>query len=432
MKSKLQKYHLIIMSGWGSRIIMAATQLVAIPILLTNLGIKDYAIFSVLTGLNVWFALSCFGIGPSLQNRISSLKVQKKDYHNYLTSITLFLLLFGIVQVAIFSIFSPFLQRLLLKQFNYSGSSLTLFIIESIYILNTVFEISNKIFFAEQKGYWVYFYNTLGRIFSLVSIIVVCSANIQENKLLILIIAWVFTPMLFFLIGYLHAIPLSYWIKHANISVFKELVFKSKDFATITIAGTVIVGMDYIVISQVLIPSDIVVYNIANKVFLLISLGYSVILSTLWPVLSEKFQLGNIKSAHKLIYKNISYGSLLVVTIVLFFVFFREVFIEYFKIEGDTLNISYTIIFLFGVYYLIKIWTETFSITLQSRNQTKVLMYVLPLQACLNIIFMFTLGYYFKLNGILLSLILCNLLTSAYMLPFAHYKSLKPITKSIK
>ncbi len=119
-------------------------------------------------------------------------------------------------------------------------------------------------------------------------------------------------------------------------------------------------------------------------------------------------------------------------TIVLAFVFFREAFIEYFKIEGDTLNIPYTIIFLFGAYYLIKVWTETFSITLQSRNQTKVLMYALPLQACLNIIFMFTLGYYFKLNGILFSLILCNLLTSAHMLPFAHYKSLKPITKSVR
>ena len=425
MKLKLQKYHLIIMSGWGSRIIMATIQLAAIPILLTNLGIKDYAIFSVLTGLNVWFALSCFGIGPSLQNHISSLKVQKKNYHSYLTSITLFLLLLGIVQVVIFSIFSPFLQCLLLKQFNYNGSPFTLFIIGSLYILNTIFEISNKIFFAEQRGYWVYLYNTLGRIFSLVSIIVVCSANIQRNKLLILIIAWVFPTMLFSLIGYLHAVPLSNWIKHANISVFKELLFKSKGFATITIAGTVILGMDYIVISQVLIPSDIVIYNIANKVFLLISLCYSVILSTLWPVLSEKFQLGKIKSAHKLIYKNISYGSLLVLTIVLVFVSFRGVLIEYFKIEGVTLNIPYTIIFLFGIYYLMKVWTETFSIALQSRNQTKVLMYVLPLQACLNIIFMFTLGYYFKLYGILLSLILCNLLTSAYMLPFAHYKTLK-------
>ncbi len=425
MKLKLQKYHLIIMSGWGSRIIMAAIQIVAIPILLTNLGIKDYAIFSVLTGLNAWFALSCFGIGPSLQNRISSLKVQKKDYHSYLTSITLLLLLFGIIQIVIFSFFSPFLQGLLLRQFNYRGSSFTLFIIGSIYIFNSIFEISNKIFFAEQRGYWVYLYNTLGRIFSLVSVIVVCSANIQSNKLLIFIIAWAFPPMLFSLIGYLHAVPLSNWIKHANISTFKELLFKSKDFATITIAGTVIVSMDYIVISQVLTPSDIVTYNIVNKVFLLIGLGYSVILSTIWPLLSEKFQLGNIKSAHKLIFKNISYGSLLVMAIVLIFIFFRGVVIEYFKIQGDTLNIPYTIILLFGIYYLIKVWTDTFSITLQSRNQTKILMYVLPLQACFNIVFMFTLGHYFKLNGILFSLILCNLLTSAYILPLAHYKTLK-------
>ncbi len=51
MKLKLQKYHLIIISGWGSRIIMAAIQLVAIPILLTNLGIKDYAIFNSINKL---------------------------------------------------------------------------------------------------------------------------------------------------------------------------------------------------------------------------------------------------------------------------------------------------------------------------------------------------------------------------------------------
>ncbi len=425
MKFKLQKYHLIIISGWGSRIIMAAIQLVAIPILLTNLGIKDYAIFAILTGLNAWFALSCFGIGPSLQNYISSSKAQKKDYHSYLTSIVLFLLVFGIVQIGIFSVFSPFIQDLLLKQFNYNGNPFTLLIIGSIYILNTIFEISNKIFFAEQRGYWVYLYNTLGRVFSLISIIVVCSINIQINKLLIFLIAWVFPPMLFSLIGFLHVIPLSNWIKHANCKIFKELLFKSKYFATITIAGTAIVSLDYIVISQVLLPSDIVIYNIVNKVFLLISLGYSVILSTLWPVLSEKFQLGNIKSAHKLIYKNILGGSLLVMALVILFISFKGFLIEYFKIEGETLNITYPIILLFGIYYIIRVWTDTFSITLQSRNKTKVFMYALPLQACINILFMFTLGYYFKLNGILLSLILCYLLTTAYILPFTHYKTLK-------
>jgi Na+-driven multidrug efflux pump len=79
--------------------------------------------------------------------------------------------------------------------------------------------------------------------------------------------------------------------------------------------------------------------------------------------------------------------------------------------------IEHSMILLFGLYMVIRVWTDASTVALQAANETGVLIRWIPVQAVISIAAQILLARHFAANGILLGLILSFLATVAWALP---------------
>ena len=73
---KLHSVHVVTLSGWVSKVIVAGSQIVLMRLMLNVLGVEGYSSYVVIFSLYSWFSLMDFGIGYSYQNHISRCRVE--------------------------------------------------------------------------------------------------------------------------------------------------------------------------------------------------------------------------------------------------------------------------------------------------------------------------------------------------------------------
>ena len=142
------KIALTTFTGTISKLILAASQFLAIFIINRSLGITDYAIFGLLTGMVAWYLLAEFGVGPALQNSVTTMIERKIDYTAHIASIFLLMLLMGFILVLIIFLSKNYLASLLLTNFDIPQNAKNNLIISasSIYIFITIFSCCRYVF----------------------------------------------------------------------------------------------------------------------------------------------------------------------------------------------------------------------------------------------------------------------------------------------
>ena len=171
----------------------------------------------------------------------------------------------------------------------------------------------------------------------------------------------------------------------------------------------------------VLKAHEIAIYNLDMRVFNLILFMYGTILAALWPVSSDLFHQKKFKLIKKSIHNNLLFGVLITISLSSFIIFFKESIFS--LISGkDSLDISVSTGILTALYILLRIWTDSYATILQSMNEVKILIYIVPFQALVSITAQYFFGINYGINGIIMGLCLSFLLTVAWVLPLKFYK----------
>jgi O-antigen/teichoic acid export membrane protein len=68
-------------TAYLSRAIFLVCKFCSIPLFLLHLSKEEYAVFALLSGLEGWFLLLDFGMGPSLQNAIAAQNKEKGNIY---------------------------------------------------------------------------------------------------------------------------------------------------------------------------------------------------------------------------------------------------------------------------------------------------------------------------------------------------------------
>jgi len=76
----------------------------------------------------------------------------------------------------------------------------------------------------------------------------------------------------------------------------------------------------------------------------------------------------------------------------------------------------------FGVYFLLRVWTDAFGTILMSRNRLRVFYLFVPVQAVVSAVAQFFFSRRFGVYGILAGLIISFLCTSVWVLPLEYLK----------
>lgn len=415
------KHLLVAASAWGSRFIVAIAQLISIRFLMESLNIKEYAAFSILTGLSGWYSLSDLGIGISVQNYISECRAKKTPYDKYMITASALAVL--VLMIMLFTLYftSPYLSKFFLKSFPFISNlekNKLIFTVGSLMIASSIGSISYKIWYAEHKGYFANILPALSAIISLVCIYFLSYTKIDQ-KLYLNLIAFIAPSGIIPLIALGWQIyKKTYLISALKWGDFNEIIKRANHFFWFSLMAAGVLQMDYLILSQVSGSYDIAVYNISTKIFASVLFIYGALLTALWPVLSEEIIQGNWKGVRVYLKKYLTIGLIFVIfsTILLIWLMPSAVTI---LAPGKKIIVPIMLILLLGIYHLLRVWTDTFAMVLQSMSDLRPLWLSVPFQAILSISLQWILSSFLGLDGIVLGLIMSFLLTVSWILPLA-------------
>lgn len=421
---KIPKRYRMASAGWVSRFMLGFSQIISISILLTYLGTDLYAVFVTLIGLQSWFLLVDCGVGSSLQNCISEARANNQSDKEYLYNAVIISLALLVAFCLLFTFISPFLQYYLLHKIAPSlarSNYYLLITVGIIFIATNVFAISYRVLYANHKGHLAYFYQGVAPAISVVAVLIIKYINFEHNKLLISILGWLLPQLFVALVSYFRSFSFTEAAKHYNIKIIKAIMFRGVKFWGYSIFLSFVLVSDYIVMSQTLAVRDITIYNILAKGLAMILVIYTSVLTIIWPEIAELFAKKQWEIANRILTKNILLGVIFVSLCALMFYLFKHI-VMLFLAPKMNLTLPSISIFLLGIYAVIRVWTDSYTVALQSQNHLRIFWLYIPVQALIAIVSMYYLSIYFGLNGIFLGLILSFLSTSSWILPVYYFK----------
>lgn len=363
--------------------------------------------------------LADLGTGQSLQNYISEARATKREYAQYIIATAAIVFAVVTVGIGVIVIFGGWPATYLLSQFEFLTDKeryLSFTTVAGLVILTAGGSLVYRIWYAEHKGYFANIATASAAVAALGGISYVAQSNV-ENKLLWCLIA-ANAPMAALPVGSLLA---RVWMTaKVTAESMKEsagkILKRGGKFWLFNIAAATVHQIDYIVLSQFVPADQIVVYNIAGKIFTAVGFIIGAVLQAFWPVCAEAVIKGDWERIRSFTRKYLVWSMMCVVMFTICFAIFRMPIASIFSSHGLVILPAPFILFL-GVMYLIRVWTDVFAVILQSMNDLKMLLIWAAIQATIGLGLQILLVPMFGIYGTVTALSLSWLLTVSWLLP---------------
>lgn len=424
------KHLLVAGSAWLSRIVMALVQLASIRVLMGALGIEQYAMFALLMGLLQWYMLSDVGLGISTQNRISECRARETSYDGFVVTAGVIAIALLFLSILALYFVSPFLAPRFLKAFpNISDQDKVrdFFLTGALFIGAGIGNISYKIWYAEQRGYLAHVFPAVASLLGLLGIVILHRSG-DANTIYAFLLLFNAPSALLPLASLLLQIGRrANSLKFIDRPLIRDTLSRAAKFWVTAIIGTVVLQVDYLVISQMLSPQQIVIYVLSTKIFGFVAFFFTSILWALWPNFAESVSRGDWNQVHRSRTRCIRLGMLFVGGSTVALVFAMP-YISEAMAPGQAIHIPLQLTLLLGAYQLIRVWTEVYSVILQSMNVLWPLWLFVPIQAVICVTLQYKLAPVYGVHGIVLGLIGSFVLTVIWGLPLAmnrHFQKIR-------
>lgn len=413
-------------SAWASRIVVALVQIASVRILMDGLGLEQYAVFALLMGLSGWYVLADFGIGASAQNYVSESRAKNNSQENYVLAASILAIFLLVLTIGLVFLMSPYLGPIFLKHFtlmNDQEKAKMFASVGALLISASIGGIAYKIWYAEQKGYWSNIVPALASLIGLGGIALI-NQSLLPDKLYLSLVAYILPT------AAMPLLALSYQAAKSakrlltfETNCLKQIARRASHFWVLAIWAAAVLQTDYIVMSQFLKAYDIAIYNISTKVFGFAFYIYGAVLAALWPIFSEEITKQNWKGVKVRMQKYLSLGLGFMAITSLSLIWLMPVAVHILA-PREKLVVPLALIMILGIYFMVRVWTDTFSMILQSMSDLKPFWIYVPIQAFISVSLQWILAPIFGLYGILLGLLASFLLTVSWALPLAvkrHY-----------
>ena len=269
--------------------------LVMVPITLNYLNAENYGIWMAMTSILYWFAFFDVGLGNGMRNYLSE-AISRQDYikaRSYFST-AIFLLAIIAVLIGILSLIIIF-QLDLNHIFNthiMSNKSLAYIMVVAISFSLIQFVAKNvgMVYIAMQRYAINDFIVFIGQLIS--TIIVYIITKTTESHLIYIVIAITSIPALVFILASIPLLKqhpqLKPSIKSIDFASAKKIIGKGLGFFIIQITSCLVIfGSANILISHYCGPEQVTVYNISYKLFNILIIIYTIIISPLWNAYTD-------------------------------------------------------------------------------------------------------------------------------------------------
>jgi O-antigen/teichoic acid export membrane protein len=408
--------------GWIGRGIQVAGQLVVVRILIDALGTAGYGVFAVLASLNAWMLLGDFCIGISLQNHISERRASGAEADDIVLTGTVLALGAAFIMSAAMLLLGPWISALLLDGFAFLTPvqrTLAFYAIAFPGIGTALGGVVYRIWFARHRGYLSNLVPAAGTIIGTSAVWIL--QHVQSQPEVATATFLYFFPLAILPIIALAAVAASSRRgSRFTPALVRPIMSRALRFWLSGLLAAAVLQVDYIVMSRVLGVIDIVTYNVATKLFLLIFFVYTALLLALWPVCSEAIARQEWDKVTAMVRKYIAIGMAFTLVSGLAVALTRH-WIVHLLAPGLDTPIPLLVIGLLTFYTVVRVWTDMYGTVLQSMNDLKTLWATAVVQAVLSGTLQTLGARWFGLPGMIIGLISCYLLTAAWTLPLRTY-----------
>ena len=428
-KQKIPDHMKVAAVSGACRIIQSGISVLNIRILMSYLGTDVYAGFAIITSAGSWFLLLEFGLGSTLQNFISEARAKNEDAHRMMASLIPVLMAILSISTILLLFISDSIQGFLFKNQPALLSSVPAYlmtVIGLIYTVTALCGISYRVYYAQNRGILANILPAAGSIVSFAALLIIDNYNIQRGSLALASVAVTLPMALVACMGFYNVFIRNKQISllKIDLKLMKPLFTRAYKFAGMNFMTMLILHIDYIVMSQILKPYDITVYNIITKTFTLVFFMHQAVLAALWPQTTELLTAKEITRVRRKINNHIILGILIVIAGTGTFYITRDIAAQLLS-AGKITTLPVSTILLFGLFFIIRAWSDTFGMILQSMSRLKAFWIYMPLQAVICFTGQYILGQMYGINGIAMGLIISYLLTAVWINPVAHLRNLR-------
>ena len=433
-KSKrIEAILLSIISSFFNRGSAVLLTIFGVSLTLPYLEVERFGIWMTLTSLSMVFGFLDFGVSNALVSRISktSSTGQRKKIVNVISgSIGSLLCLSMIVLVFLLTLNQFIPWEFLIKVNNISlyselHNSVLFFLV--LFSLN-IFSVGiQKIFIGMQKTHYV---NIILGIFNLISLLLLRQLAEYKAGIPILLVvtmsAPIFTSFCLFLILQIKNLVFFKNIFSNTILEAKENISLGRLFFLVQIGTIAAWGGDYLLISSVLGPGDVAIYNVVQRIFFIVTQPLLILNSPLWAAYSDAYHSNDkdfIKSTLKF--------SLVItfLSIVIFgglLSFFAGAIINLWT--GSRIYAPSILIFSFYIWTILEVCGNCFAMFLNGCNEIKPQIITTFLLCFFSIPMKIYFSIHYGLSGMLIAGSICYALITFLVYGILYRKILSQFT----
>jgi O-antigen/teichoic acid export membrane protein len=413
------------------RFVVLALGFLVVKLAYPYLDQTRYGIWMTTLAIFQWVGMMDFGISSGLRNKLTE-SLAKEDSVRAKSYVSTAYGSFGAITLLLI-----FASLIITPRLNYSaifnvdasiGAEIktTLIIITPLFLFNIYASMINAVLYAKQDSALYDFRCFIFNIMYIATIIVI--RVLTHNSFCFLALSYIICSIGSFLIlsvilftkRYRDILP---GIRFIRGDMVKELLGLGIPFFVLQVAGVVLMSADNMLITQLLGPEYVSVYQIVNKPFLVMYIFFTGITSPLWSAFTDYYARNDLLWIRGTIRKMLKLLLPMGVFLIIIALVLKPLIFVWI---GRDLEYSLLHVVLMCVYVLQLSWNAIFVSFCNGVGKLKTQLFFTLASAGMNFVlsFVFVKDFSMGLSGIVLSLIASNMLISI-ALPVITLKTLR-------
>lgn len=403
---------------------------IVVPITISYLGEFNYGLWATILSIISWISFFDIGIGNGLRNHLA-IAITMRDFVNARKFIaTSYIVIAGISTslLIVLGILTFFIDwQTVFNVSKYSNEQIRLILLTNLVFIcvNFILRLVTTIYFSLQRSSIIGVVQILNQIFNLLGVYLLTRISFSESLLgisLVYGVASIIVNIIYTWILFVEYKELRFKLIDFDIQKVGSLTDLGMQFFVIQLAGMIIFTTDNLIITSLFGPENVTPYNITFKVFNMLIILHTVIITPLWSAITQAYAEKDIKWIRKALSNLYVFQVILLVIIllvVLAFPYLIELWIGT-KIKG----ISSLLILSFGLYALLSTWCNNYAYIFNGLGLIRLQLKVAVFQGIINIPLSILLANYFKMGitGVIVGTNL-TLLIAAILYPI-HLKKI--------
>ena len=271
--------------------------LILVPLTIQYVDVTKYGIWVALSSIIAWFSFFDIGFGHGLRNRFAEAKASGDiERARVYVSTTYAILTFIFVPAwGLFFILNRFVDwaKILNSPAGMSRElEILAFVVFSCFCLQMIFKTIVTIIVADQKPARAGFIDMLGRLLTLIAVLVLI--KIHKGSLIYLGLAFGGAPLITDLLASIWYYQGQYKyfspsLRHVDFTKIKDIMDLGVKFFIIQLSAIIAFQSTYVIISNILGPEQVTIYNIAYKYFFVMATLANIIAMPMWSAFTEAY-----------------------------------------------------------------------------------------------------------------------------------------------